>query len=345
MSDDDQKKIESTEFIFLVAKSGTGKSFSGDYVDLFGDWKHVDGDTPLKNTHGNPHYEDLRNRVFQLKEYEGKGVEWLVTEGLVPYMEELAKLGLEAAKESDKVCISWASYFRPNRLLLKKLLLDAGAKDFSMVFLHCDLEAHMDALWKRTCRQAEQAGCTITEFAALFKMPVEGEEYTKEQFVAFQTSQDWYKMWQDPDESEQPFQTVNVTAKDATVLDSLDAAFGIEDSNRAHLSYDEIVAKVRAIDEERDQKNFDAYVESLEGSEESKEELEFAQKEPELCKARRSSLLLADKMNSMRSLSSVEGEGERQSLAIEALSRRSRQSFITTGKLFTSEELKEIDEE
>ena len=46
------------EIVYMVAPSGTGKTFTGDYLALLQGYEHVDGDGPLKNKHL-PQYSDI----------------------------------------------------------------------------------------------------------------------------------------------------------------------------------------------------------------------------------------------------------------------------------------------
>lgn len=309
--DDHRKKIESTRFIFLVAPPGTGKSFSGDYLELFCGWKHVDGDTPLKTPNKTPKYQDLTDRTFQSGPYEGMDREFFRTEGLKPYMEEIARLTLEAARESDKVVLSWACMFKPMRSYLRQILADAGA-NVTMIVLQCDFVAHMNALWKRHCRQAEQAGITIAELI--------GGITNVDDFIEFEKSgKGWYAGWESIDDSEEPFVIVDVTPKDETVLDILDAAAGTPSSGRSELSMEEIVKKVQAADIARDKKMFEAMKSSM-----SHKERKVFEKEPEKYVARRSSLLEVDKRGSISRLSITSNDSTEQT------SKR-RQSFIETG--------------
>jgi hypothetical protein len=43
ITEDHRKKIESTQFVFVVAMSAVGKTFIGDYLEAIQGWKHVDG--------------------------------------------------------------------------------------------------------------------------------------------------------------------------------------------------------------------------------------------------------------------------------------------------------------
>ena len=226
------------------------------------------------------------------EEYANKDLKWLRTGGLKPCMAELVRLTLEAGKEPDvdKVLVSWLWNSQPMRNFLWEGLLNGGAKYVTVVFLHCDFDAHMQALWERTHRWADQADTTIDE---MFKMLGMEGIVTFDSFVEFmQPKKGFCGKWEDPDKSlENLFKIGNVTAKDMSVLDNLDAAFKIQDNNRSELSYQEIVPKVREIDSKQDQKMMDS-IKKNEMLSLAKQEL--TEKEPEKYAARRSSLLWAE---------------------------------------------------
>jgi len=60
---------------------------------------------------------------------------------------------------------------------------------------------------------------------------------------------------QEPHQSEKPYTVVDVTAKDVTVMDTIDKALGIpQDESRGDgLTYDELVEKIIAVDIKRDE--------------------------------------------------------------------------------------------
>ena len=43
ITEDHRKKIESTQFVFVHAKSAVGKTFTGDYLEAIQRWTHIDG--------------------------------------------------------------------------------------------------------------------------------------------------------------------------------------------------------------------------------------------------------------------------------------------------------------
>jgi len=327
IDEDLKKKIESTKFVYMVAKSGVGKTFSGDYLEAIRGWKHIDGDTPLKQEEYNSEYKDASDQLRSwIKDFKAaQGEEWVDDGGWKAYMKILARLTLEGARDSDTVVLTHATSLCFIRAGLRQYLIDAGAKDVSTVFLHCDFDAHMQAVWKRYNRLADQGGFTIEELFKTWDVPgvVDFDSFVKLQ-------KDWMSDYDEPDESEQPYKIVDVTAKDATTLDKLDEAFGIEkNKSRGDGTYDEMIQKIKAVDEKRDQVWMDSQNDAIEDSETSEAVKEMAKSEPQKLAARRSSLVLGEKLSSSRRLSSISKDDVTRSAASM---RRRHSSFITTGK-------------
>jgi len=279
IDEDFKKKIESTKFVYMVARSGVGKTFNGDYLQTIRGWKHIDGDGPMKQADGpNSKFKVAHDQMIgDWKEKLDQGEEWVDTGAWKVYTKELARLMLEGARDSDTVVMTHATYLRQQRTGLRQYLIDAGAKDVSTVFLHCDFDGHMQAIWKRTNCQAEQAGLTIEELGKAHGYPevVDFDSFVKSQKIM-------HDFFDKPDESEQPYKMVDVTAKDVTVWDSLDEAFGIEkNKSRGDLTYDEMIQKIQAIDAKRDQASMDRlHKQAMEDSETSEAVKEMAKKEP-----------------------------------------------------------------
>mmetsp|Transcript_12639 Transcript_12639/g.14458 ORF Transcript_12639/g.14458 Transcript_12639/m.14458 type:complete len:328 (-) Transcript_12639:148-1131(-) len=322
IDEEHKKMIESTQFAFVVAQSGVGKTFTGDYLEAIRGWKHIDGDMPIKNIDTSPEYSDMTDQLLGKGNYAEKDDEWRLTEGWKPYMQELARLTLEGAKDSNKVVLTHASFKVPQRLFLRQQLIDAGVHDVSMIFLECDFDAHMDAVWKRYLRLAGQNGTTLEE---LFKgWGVEGIV----DFGSFVKCQkEWGLMYQEPHDSEKPFTVIDNTAKDMTVLDSYDMALGIQDKHRGDLTYSQLVEKIKDADIKRDQKWMDR-----KNATASSEEKEVAKKDPKKIAARRSSLLELDKINSLRRWSSCSSNNNANIRVSDSSDSLRRQSFILTGK-------------
>jgi len=324
IDEDLKKKIESTKFVFMVAHSGVGDTFNGDYLEAIRGWKHIDGDGPLKESDGpNSKFRVAFDQMLaDWNKKADQGEEWVDTGAWKVYMKELARLALEGARDSDTVVLTHASYIRQQRTGLRQYLIDAGAKDISTVFLHCDFDAHMQAAWKRTGRQAEEGDTTVEKMFKHFGFlgVVDFDSYVRWQKETLMAAYD------EPDESEQPYTIVDVTAKDVSVWDSLDEAFGIENTSRGDLTYDEMVQKIQAIDAKRDQAMRDkAQKIAIEDSETGEAVKEMAKNEPRKLAARHSILLEADKLHSVCRWSSASYED-----APSVVRRRS--TFITTGK-------------
>lgn len=340
IDEDHKKKIESTQFVYVVAPSGVGKSFTGDYLEAIQGWKHIDGDCIMKNKHLNEHWKNLfakQDKLMDGKSGEEQMAMAVKEEFYQPMVFEHARLLLEGAKESSKVVLTNFTFFEPHRLLLRKYLTEAGVKEehFTMMFLHCDRDVHNNGAWKRWNFQAECAGCSIED---LFKTAFEMEGIVDfDSFVTIFQDGMSMKFYQDPQESERPYMLVDVTARDITVLDKYDKTLGLENSCRKDLTYDEMVKRIKTVDQERDK----IWGEGLAASKDATEkEKELALKEPKKYVARRSSLFEAEKLDTIRCMSAItlisdnDGNSRRYSAASEASSnsKARRVSFIETGK-------------
>ena len=164
IDEDLKKKIESTKFVFMVAASGVGKSFSGDYLEAIRGWKHIDGDVVLKQSSYNPEYKDVIDQQWGIGDYADKDDEWKEHESWKAHQTILVRLTLEGARDSNNTVV--LTHYSPKssqRLFVTQKLKDAGAKDVSVVFLHCDFDVQMKAVWKRYNRLATQGDMTVEE--------------------------------------------------------------------------------------------------------------------------------------------------------------------------------------
>ena len=226
IDDDLKKKIKRTKFVLMVTRPGTGKTFSGDCLEDVRGWKHVDGDMPAKKRRTNPEWRAASEQMFGFGKFAGithfmDGI----LENQKPYFEILARLTLEAARDSNKVVMTFNAYLRSSRGFFRGLLRGAGARDVSTVFLHCDPKLHARALWDRLNRKAIDSGIPLREHLRF---------WNAEHIEDFESFCAWFQEvaplnlgFQEADDSEQPYSVVDVTAEDEMVLDRLDAVFGI----------------------------------------------------------------------------------------------------------------------
>jgi len=254
--------IGSAEIAFLVAPGGTGKTFSGDYLDVFHGFKHVDGDTPIKNLHLSKEYKEIGTNIIKaVLEYNPKGEDG-PDELWKPFFEELAKLTLEAGKHSNKVVLTFAAYRQTYRdFLLKKLVEGGASKDnFTLVVLTIDLDVKLRGLYYRFKHLAEAGGMTIEESMKAGGWKGEGEvtcsryiEICKTGYADF-LSNDAFQ------EGPSGSKIVDVSGRDMSHLDGLDEALGLVGKRMyGDLTFEEIRDKVKPIDAQRD-KDFAANV-------------------------------------------------------------------------------------
>eukprot|EP00985_Skeletonema_marinoi_P019984 scaffold11650_cov77-Skeletonema_marinoi.AAC.1 len=306
--------IKSAQIVYVFGPSGTGKSFTGDYMTVMHDYHHVDGDIPLKHMCLVPEYKEMAEKMI----LEG---DW------APYYSELARLTLEAAKDNDKVVLSHATDKNEMRdHVIKKLIEDGASGDkITIIQLTIDPKVKARGLYHRTARMAEQSGMTMT-----------GE----------MTEEKWINMCLEAEAENADFFEVHpkaimvdISGRDVTHFDNVDKALGLTRSTE--LPYESICAKVKPIDEARDKivmesgffeaiAEIAAKAEAQNGQSSSlaiEEEGEDEKKVEEM-KKRRSTIVQCEV--SMRGMSSRSLSLRDTSEGVEAR----RKSLITTGKIF-----------
>lgn len=324
--------IQSVNIVYLIAPSGTGKSFTGDYLSVIHGYKHVDGDGPLKNAHL-PQYKEMMTKAiengvkYQSKDEDGPKELWS------PHYEELAKLTLEAANDNDKVVLSHATYRQSWRNCVVEKLVEGGIQmeQITIIELTIDPEVKYRGLYYRTKHLAEAANMTMTDFCKL-GADSEGEmdekKFIKGHMAIGEGKHDQFGKFHDCENSKK----VDVSGRDITHCDGVDVALGL--TRAVDWSYEEIRDKVKALDEQRD-KDFATngalevlaeIFERAKGVALISEEGEDKTKLEEI-KRRRSSIIQAEILHDFQRLSSKDDEEI----------NRLRSSLIMTGQIMEDE--------
>jgi len=232
--------IQNAQVVYVVGPSGTGKSFTGDYLQVVHGYKHVDGDGPLKSCADPTCYEMTHNMITS----NGKKELWS------PYFEEIAKRAVDAAKHNDKVVLSHATYQQEVRDVVIEKIVEGGVPrdHITIIELTIDMEVKLRFLYRRNKRGAEQSGITIEEGSKSY-LKWEGDELTEEKFVKAMLKSnggDAFGVFEDC-----PIATkVDVSGRDISHCDNIDKALGLNRSD--DWTYDSICDKVLPLDKERD---------------------------------------------------------------------------------------------
>mmetsp|Transcript_26505 Transcript_26505/g.30282 ORF Transcript_26505/g.30282 Transcript_26505/m.30282 type:complete len:364 (-) Transcript_26505:12-1103(-) len=256
MTEQEKISIANAKIIYLVAVSGCGKSFTGDYIHLMHGYTHVDGDGPYKNTHI-PRNRELAVRFLtcmlkhDMQHEDGPEELWQ------PFYEEIANLTIEATKHSDKVVISHATYRQSYRKYVVDKLVEGGAtrENITVLELVVDPEVKMKGLYYRTKAIIEDGGMTIGDQMRTKGWEGEGDP-TCAEWIRFtkNTMPEWAS---NSAYVEIPIgfgKTVDVSGRDMTTLDGVDEALGLVGKrNNTTLTFDEIRDKVKAFDQKRDE--------------------------------------------------------------------------------------------
>jgi len=145
--------IATPQIVFVVAMPGKGKTFTGNYLEQYHDFQHIDGDLPLRTcdkpeiesmvrklstpTFKYPECSNPRNVDFdeKTKEYWG------------PYFDHLAENVLEAAKANDKVVITFAVCANIMGTHFIDKLKEGGAENITMLVLTMDERKKLEGLY------------------------------------------------------------------------------------------------------------------------------------------------------------------------------------------------------
>lgn len=99
-------------------------------------------------------YNIFKLRSYLSKDEDGPEEMWK------PYMTEIAQLTLDAAKNYNKIVLTFAAYRQSYREWLVKQLVEGGAKKENITILQLTInpEVKLEGLYYRTKRQVENDG-------------------------------------------------------------------------------------------------------------------------------------------------------------------------------------------
>eukprot|EP00751_Fragilariopsis_kerguelensis_P028810 CAMPEP_0170922826 /NCGR_PEP_ID=MMETSP0735-20130129/10677_1 /TAXON_ID=186038 /ORGANISM="Fragilariopsis kerguelensis, Strain L26-C5" /LENGTH=308 /DNA_ID=CAMNT_0011322305 /DNA_START=8 /DNA_END=930 /DNA_ORIENTATION=+ len=256
MTEQEKIAIANAKIVFIVAVSGCGKSFTGDYLHFMHGYTHVDGDGPIKNCH-KPRNRELTVNFFTcMYQHIQKGEDG-PEELWQPYYSEIVKNTIEAAKYSDKVVLSHAVYRQAHREFTVEKLVEGGATrgNITVLELMIDPDVKLKGLYYRTKEQMENGGMTMGDYMRTKGWEGEGDLTCAEWIqITKSTMPGWagggaYK--------EIPIgfgKTVDVSGRDMTTLDAVDEALGlVGNRNNTTLTFEEIRDKVKVFDQKRDE--------------------------------------------------------------------------------------------
>lgn len=222
---------------------------------------------------------------------------------------------LEAAKTNDKVIMTYATPFQKPRDYVLKKLKEGGAQNVTLMYLTMDQDKKLEGLYHRTKNEAAVSGVRHGDFLYSFgENPWAGSsDPSLEEFmtVAKKPGQLGDLAFEGPP----PYATVvDVTGRDVSAIDGIDAALGLERSGDDE-TYDDIVKKVVAVDRKRNDEmpyNVDIVGILAEVDKEVEEALKNAKTEEEKkgMKRRASSILKMTGRVSIGSAASSEGNAD-----------------------------------
>lgn len=293
---------------------------------------HLRMDKPMQTQHLNDHYYklcnpdgkkvqaliDMKDMLLEEKKESDEHVDLLIQNLMdmvdvfqkhgdyQPYYFELARLALNGCKQTTNgmVVLTHASLRAPARNFLRNKLLEAGAKEenITMVFLDIDRDVLNKSSWDRWQKQADAAGLSVEEFY--------------EQLIGVEGITDydaWVTNWQDgiqkkrydpPCESDHPYKVIDVSARDMSLLDSIDDALSLNHHDRQpnDLSYEEMSRAIFIVDQHRDELLLSDLADNHVMTDEEKE---MERNDPKKYNALRHSLMEAEKQTTIHRLSDL----------------------------------------
>ena len=245
-----QQRIAAADIVFVIAEASTGKTFTGDYLDVIHGFTHVDGDGPCKNMHKSQKYKEMIGKIIQsvscylMKDEDGPDELWM------PLYEELVSQTLEAAKHSDKVVLPHACPRKKMRDFVMKRLKEGGAKDPTLLFLTIDENIKYESMYYRSKHMFEAGGGMTLEDSLKMKGWDGDGKITIPEYKEFvkKTNSILCMPFHDAPANAK---IVDVSGRDVSHLDGIDETLGLTRSH-TDLTYEEIRDKVIPIDKQRD---------------------------------------------------------------------------------------------
>mmetsp|Transcript_53459 Transcript_53459/g.59704 ORF Transcript_53459/g.59704 Transcript_53459/m.59704 type:complete len:283 (+) Transcript_53459:337-1185(+) len=246
-----------------------------------------------------------------------------------PLFQVMVDSALEAAKTNDKVVITFASAFKIQRDFVMNKLKEGGAKHVTLLYLDMNEDKKIEGLYHRSVIQARAAGVSLVDWVRVLGYDGDGDDLSMDEFKSFMYNGGKLNMTLF-DSPPSYAAVVDVTGRDVTAIDGVDAVLGLQRSGEE--SYDEIVKKVVARDHKRDAETPYSIELFPEINAEVAEALANAKSEEEKkqIKRRASSLIGMELMMNRLSITSTSSGTSNMSDKVRGM-RRS--SLIKTGKI------------
>lgn len=134
--------MKSQKYIVMTAYSGSGKSFWGDYLELYCGFAHIDGDEPLFM----PQHADIA-KLFRQVNYDywfcgqdAPGELWQ------PVYQVVCDWAKAAGEKNDRVVITQSMYSKQARAFVREQL---GPENVGFVHVHVDEDVLIRGLLAR----------------------------------------------------------------------------------------------------------------------------------------------------------------------------------------------------
>ena len=170
-----------------------------------------------------------------------------------PFNQVQVDSALRAAKTHEKVVITFAQSNQIIRDYVMSKLKEGAAAKVTMLYLTIDQDTKLEGLYYRSVQQAKSVGVSLSDYCKGFGLDwTEDRDPTLDEFKPLMGAKGKTgNIHFDPPPSYA--KVVDVSSRDETSMDVIDAALGLHRASVCTESYDTIVTKVRAIDTHRDE--------------------------------------------------------------------------------------------
>ena len=246
---------------YVVAPSGTGKSFTGDALMHLHGFHHVDGDYPLKSCGSNERYRSMTETMLEASICYAPLGEDGPEELWQPYFTEIAHLALKAIQENPtkNVVLTNATSRQAYREKVVNTLMEDGGLDrnsINILELTIDPDVKLKGLYYRSKRQAEGAGMTLGDTMRGFGWEGEGD-LTLDDWFAFCKKSPALGSGGDKKMESMPEgfgKIVDVSSRDIGHIEAVEKALGLSPNDRVRTvgAYEELRDEIKEFEAQRD---------------------------------------------------------------------------------------------
>jgi len=219
--------LNSRKYIVITAYSGSGKSFLGDYLELYCGFAHVDGDEPLFM----PQHADIAKRFRQVYYDFWLSGQDAPVELWQPVYRLICDWAKAAGETNDRVVITQSMYSKQARTFVREQL---GSENVAFVHVHVDEDVLIRGLLARDTQDWPNlfGGKGIEQCWDEGVPPLDGQkeqygEFAFESYRQFKLKDSNIRGFVPLSKDEGPYSVLDATARDDSVSEKLLKILGL----------------------------------------------------------------------------------------------------------------------